>query len=110
MARLLACARGLRPSAAQAPEPVGDRGPFATPGFRVPAERDPSTLSAREREVAILVLEGKTYQEIGEAIFVSPRTVEHHIASIRRRLGVTSRAELLGKLRLLLDERGPVSE
>jgi DNA-binding CsgD family transcriptional regulator len=67
-------------------------------------------LSAREREVAALVLRGKTYSEIGAAIFISPRTAEHHIARIRRRLGATSRSDLLTKLRLALEgateERG----
>ena len=62
------------------------------------------TPSAREREVARLVLDGKTYAEIGTAIFISPRTAEHHIARIRRRLGVTTRSELLARLRLVLDD------
>ncbi|WP_136709864.1 helix-turn-helix transcriptional regulator [Agromyces sp. H66] len=66
--------------------------------------RDEAGLSAREREVARLVLEGKTYAEIGSTIFISPRTAEHHIARIRRRLGVTTRSELLARLRLVLAE------
>lgn len=65
---------------------------------------DDAGLTAREREVARLVLEGKTYAEIGSAIFISPRTAEHHIARIRRRLGVTTRSELLVRLRLVLDD------
>ena len=60
-------------------------------------------LSEREREVAELVLQGKTYAEIGAAIFISPRTAEHHIAHIRRRLDATSRSDLLSKLRIVLD-------
>ena len=63
-----------------------------------------SVLSERELEVARLVLQGKTYAEIGEAIFISPRTAEHHIAHIRRRLGATSRSDLIAKLRLLVVE------
>jgi DNA-binding CsgD family transcriptional regulator len=65
---------------------------------------DDAGLTAREREVARLVLEGKTYAEIGSAIFISPRTAEHHIARIRRRLGVSTRSELLARLRLVLDD------
>ncbi|WP_216698764.1 helix-turn-helix domain-containing protein, partial [Arthrobacter sp. H41] len=61
-------------------------------------------LSGREREIAQLVLEGRTYREISEAIFISPRTVEHHIARVRRRLGVTTRSDLLARLRLILGE------
>ena len=50
------------------------------------------------------MLAGKTYAEIGTAIFISPRTAEHHIARIRRRLGATTRSELLARLRLVLDD------
>ncbi len=50
------------------------------------------------------MLEGRTYREISEAIFISPRTVEHHIARVRRRLGVTTRSDLLARLRLILGE------
>lgn len=56
-------------------------------------------LSAREWQVATLVLEGKTYVEVGRELFMSPRTVEHHMARIRRRLGASSRSELLDRLR-----------
>ncbi|MDQ1168197.1 DNA-binding CsgD family transcriptional regulator, partial [Microbacterium proteolyticum] len=63
-------------------------------------------LSDREREVAVLVLQGKTYAEIGETIFISPRTAEHHIARIRRRLGATSRSDLMARLRMALDDDG----
>lgn len=94
---LLALARGLHPEESHA----GTSGEAADgPEDR----RDEGGLSAREREVARLVLEGKTYAEIGSAIFISPRTAEHHIARIRRRLGVTTRSELLARLRLVLDD------
>ncbi|MFC4139853.1 MULTISPECIES: LuxR C-terminal-related transcriptional regulator [unclassified Microbacterium] len=97
-ARLLACARELHPAdetrriAATTDEAASGEVPA------VPTEM----LSEREIEVARMVLDGKTYAEIGEAIFISPRTVEHHIAHIRQRLGATSRSEVLGKLRVLL--------
>jgi len=50
-------------------------------------------LSNREREVAELVLTGLTYRQIGEKLFISAKTVEHHMARIRRRLGAQSRRE-----------------
>ncbi len=96
--QLLALARGLHPEEERADAP---RASAEEPSGRA---RDDGALSAREREVARLVLEGKTYAEIGSAIFISPRTAEHHIARIRRRLGVTTRSELLARLRLVLDE------
>jgi DNA-binding CsgD family transcriptional regulator len=59
-------------------------------------------LSEREAEVSRLVIEGHTYKEIGAVLYISPKTVEHHVARIRQRLGATSRAELLAMVRELL--------
>ncbi len=114
MARLMACARDLHPAPDTAAMPssrpaAGTAGAGAAPRPGAAAGSDGSGLSAREREVARLVLEGRTYREIGQAIFISPRTAEHHIARIRRRLGVTTRADLLDQLRVALAraENGP---
>lgn len=104
--QLLACARELHPT-------DSTRRLAATADADVQDDAE-DVLSEREIEVARLVLQGKTYAEIGEAIFISPRTAEHHIAHIRRRLGATSRSEVLAKLRLLLGgaagEAGRASE
>jgi DNA-binding CsgD family transcriptional regulator/ABC-type uncharacterized transport system YnjBCD ATPase subunit len=62
----------------------------------------PATLSIREQEIARRVLSGLTYKEIGEQLFISAKTVEHHVARIRRRLGATSRRELFGHLQVML--------
>jgi DNA-binding CsgD family transcriptional regulator len=56
-------------------------------------------LSDQEERIGRMVLEGRTHKEIGAALFVSPKTVEHHVAHIRTKLGVTSRAEMMGALR-----------
>jgi len=56
-------------------------------------------LSARELEVAELMVDGNTYKEIGAMLYISPKTVEHHVARIRQRLNVSSRAEMLDILR-----------
>jgi DNA-binding CsgD family transcriptional regulator len=55
-------------------------------------------LSAREREVVELVLAGMTYRQIGESLYLSAKTVEHHMARIRRRSGAATRSELLERL------------
>jgi DNA-binding CsgD family transcriptional regulator len=60
-----------------------------------------SKLSEREREVASLVLAGLTYKQIGDRLFISAKTVEHHMARMRQRLGATSRSDLLAQLRAL---------
>ena len=57
-----------------------------------------SVLTARELEVGRLVLDGQGYRAIGEQLFISPKTVEHHVARIRSRLGASSRSELLAML------------
>jgi DNA-binding NarL/FixJ family response regulator len=51
-------------------------------------------LSAREREVAVLVAAGKRNRDVAAALFVSEKTVESHLARIYDKLGVRSRAAL----------------
>jgi len=52
-------------------------------------------LTAREREVLSLLVEGKTNKEIGSVLDVTQRTVEQHLTHIYRKLGVSSRSEAL---------------
>ncbi|UXA18484.1 isoniazid response ATPase/transcriptional regulator IniR [Mycobacterium sp. SMC-4] len=68
--------------------------------------RGAAVLSDREREVAELLLQGLPYREIGAQLFISAKTVEHHVARIRRRLGAESRSELLSMLRAMLAPAG----
>jgi len=56
-------------------------------------------LSDRQREDAELILTGLTYRQIGERLFISAKTVEHHVARMRQRLDVSSRDELFAQLR-----------
>jgi DNA-binding CsgD family transcriptional regulator len=65
-----------------------------------------SKLSDREREVAELLLLGMPYRDIGSQLFISAKTVEHHVARIRRRLGAESRSEMLSMLRAMLAPHG----
>jgi DNA-binding NarL/FixJ family response regulator len=57
-----------------------------------PASPDPKDLSAREIEVLKLVAQGLTDPQVAERLYLSPRTVGHHLTSIYRKLGVPSRA------------------
>jgi two-component system, NarL family, response regulator NreC len=57
------------------------------------ADEDP--LSDREREVLRLLALGHTNQEIAEMLFISVRTAETHRAHIMRKLGLSTRAELV---------------
>ncbi|MFC0062193.1 LuxR C-terminal-related transcriptional regulator [Umezawaea endophytica] len=65
-------------------------------------ESETGVLSDREQEVAALVLEGLTYREIGDRLFISGKTVEHHVTRMRQKLGCQSRRELLLTLGELL--------
>ena len=53
--------------------------------------------------MARLVLAGRTHKEIGAQLYIAPKTVEHHVARIRTKLGATSRAEFVAALRSELD-------
>jgi DNA-binding CsgD family transcriptional regulator len=53
-------------------------------------------LSPREQEVVRLVRTGLTNREVAEALFLSPRTVEAHVARALRKLGLRSRRALAG--------------
>ena len=50
-------------------------------------------LSRREAEVLRLLGEGLTNRQIGERLFISPKTVEHHVSRVYSKLEVTTRAE-----------------
>lgn len=51
-------------------------------------------LSAREREIAHAYANGDNYHRIAERLFIAPSTVRTHLATIYRKLGVSSKLEL----------------
>ncbi len=55
---------------------------------------DLAQLTEAERRVAIAVSAGLTNREVAEALFLSVRTVESHLAAVFRKLGVRNRTEL----------------
>jgi DNA-binding NarL/FixJ family response regulator len=57
--------------------------------------RDPSELTPREREVLDLLVEGHTDGEIGEALFISPKTASTHVSNIKGKLGADSRVGIV---------------
>jgi DNA-binding NarL/FixJ family response regulator len=65
------------------------------PGFTPPSRERPDGLTEREREIAILVGQGKTNGEIAAELFLSKRTVETHVSNILSKLGLTSRGQVM---------------
>ena len=55
------------------------------------------SLSNREKEVLNQLSNGKSYQEIGEKLYISVDTVRHHIRNIYRKLHVHSQSEAVAK-------------
>ena len=53
------------------------------------------TLTAREREIFQMTVEGLTSQEIGEKLMISPRTVEIHRSNLTAKLGIKNQADLI---------------
>jgi DNA-binding NarL/FixJ family response regulator len=70
-------------------EPAG--GPAPTVPRSVLHERD-VPLSAREREVVVLISEGLSNRQIAERLVLSVRTVERHIENVYNRLGISGKA------------------
>jgi len=63
-----------------------------------PAKQTPKArplLSARRQEVLELIAEGRTSNEIASFLGISPRTVEHHRESIKKKLKLCSTADLI---------------
>lgn len=52
-------------------------------------------LTIRERQIVKLIAEGKSSKEIGELLYISSRTVQHHRANIMRKLGVKKTTDLV---------------
>jgi len=64
----------------------------ATPALAVVETVVP--LTAREREIAVLVADGLTTKEVAERLFLSARTVSNHLQNAYTKLGITKRTEL----------------
>ncbi|PHQ81969.1 MAG: hypothetical protein COB66_01010 [Coxiella sp. (in: Bacteria)] len=56
-------------------------------------------ITKRELNVAMKLIEGKTMKQIGELLFISPRTVETHMDHLKQKLQVKKRSELADVLR-----------
>jgi DNA-binding CsgD family transcriptional regulator len=61
-------------------------------------------LTPQELQIALVIARGRTNREAGAELFLSPKTIEAHLSRVYRKLGITSRTQLV---RLLSDTSPP---
>ncbi|HEV7711025.1 MAG TPA: AAA family ATPase [Asanoa sp.] len=89
---------GARPAAAIAARRLREHGARGLPrGPRPQTARNPVSLTRREVEVLALVREGSSNADIAARLFLSERTVHHHVSAILRKLGVSSRTQAISE-------------
>jgi DNA-binding CsgD family transcriptional regulator len=66
-------------------------------GPRESTRKNPAQLTDRQIEILMRLKEGATYKEIADKLFISPKTVEHHISAILEKLDVSSRSKAVLK-------------
>jgi DNA-binding CsgD family transcriptional regulator/tetratricopeptide (TPR) repeat protein len=85
---------GARPAASIVARRLRRRGARGLPrGPRAATRRNAANLTPRELEVLALVVQGLQNADIAERLFLSERTVEHHVAAILRKLEVRTRGQ-----------------
>jgi len=68
-------------------------------GPRKATRENPAFLTARELDVLALLDDGFTNAAIADRLFVTPKTVDHHVSAILRKLGVHSRRDAVAEAR-----------
>ena len=94
---------GLEQAAACGAEPLAERAREraarpAARGCAASARSGVEALTPSERRVAELAAGGASNREIAQALFVTTKTVEVHLSSAYRKLGICSRGQLPGAL------------
>ena len=85
---------GAHPAARRIARTLRERGlRDVSRGPRAATRENPAGLTARELEVVALVAEGLRNAEIAGRLFVSEKTVAHHVSAVLRKLGVASRSQ-----------------
>ncbi|HEX5520257.1 MAG TPA: response regulator transcription factor, partial [Longimicrobiaceae bacterium] len=101
---------GARPAAQRAAQRLRELGVRRIPrGPRPSTRTHPAGLTRREAEIVQLLAEGLRNQEIATRLFLSPKTVDHHVSRVLAKLDVPSRGAAVHEAarRGLLQSRGP---
>nr|BFE79836.1 hypothetical protein GCM10020093_024370 [Planobispora longispora] len=77
------------------PRPEGRTRATGAPAAEAAESPAVQALTAQQLQIARLVADGATNREVAARLFLSPRTVEHHLRNIFSRLGIRSRVELV---------------
>jgi DNA-binding CsgD family transcriptional regulator len=88
---------GARPAAQGVRQSLRALGASVPRGPRASTQENPAALTARELDVLRLLAEGLRNAEIAERLVVSPRTVDHHVSAILRKLGAATRGEAVAE-------------
>ena len=98
---------GAQPAATIVARRLRERGARGVPrGPRAATRQNPANLTARELDVLALVAEGLRNAQIAERLFLSEKTVGHHVSAILRKLDARTRGEASAQaVRLGLVER-----
>lgn len=87
---------GARPLATRARQLLREEGISSIPrGPRHSTIQNPARFTRRQLEVCELMASGLANGEIADRLYISKKTVEHHISAIFAKLGVTTRAEAI---------------
>jgi DNA-binding CsgD family transcriptional regulator len=98
---------GARPAAAAVARRLRERGARGVKlGPRASTRANPAGLTARQLDVLGLLIQGARNTEIAAQLFLSEKTVDHHVSAVLRKLDVSTRAQAAAEaVRLGLGQR-----